>query len=941
MILCYFKNIEESKEITHCYNSKKVHYLVLLPGCLGSSPTKIQETLLGMFMLSSLTYRTNLLADIKTQNNTDNDKEFMQTHREQVITFHDQGNTTYDQAIPEFSDLDESYLSMTVAQDTHHDIVSFLERPVRVWSGNMTTSNTVGQVLWTASYPSVLIQNTMYNQKLQGFTGLRADLEVKVQVNAQKFQQGRLHLQYIPYADYLKNKVELINGSLAGRISSPGIDIDICGGSTPESRIAEAVFRVPYVSPHTYFNLINGDGKYGIFYLFVYSPLLTGDGGTDNCEITVWSRFVDPKVVFPTGATIGSAIPTRVAEVQIRGEAKQVAKEGVVSSTLGTVAEVLKIGQKLPVVGEYLAIPEWICDKGASIAKLFGWSKPTLAMDVKLRTNNCMSNYNGKDSSHKMALSADNEIDSPPNIAGTKVDELAISSIVTIPTYWQTFSWSNTDQTRDQILWIDKVAAARFNKIDGTTNGYATTPMGFLANVFAQWRGSINYTFKLVKTGFHSGRLRVFFVPQGVASTLKVGSAPTIEIEKNYQVVVDIAESDTFTFNVPFVATKPWLSTYGQSAFTGYIVVTVLNELRAPPVVSNKINIIVEVAGGSDFSFSMPCEPWSLTGTPTPSPPSGPGRVAEVQIAGTNVDLNDDQKRSLVDPDSISTINPVANWSPESHCIGEKIMSIRQLIKRANWIGTATMLPSSNTDQQYAVLNPFANASNQINTQVDYLSYFSNLFAFFRGGVRIKVNANLLYANGNLNNSTPDGEWFTPVNSNPCLNIKMLNAITLDYINVAGNIKKLNNIVGKVGFANADVYNSSTLNAAMVNSSSTTVVNQGVEGMVEVEIPYYNSTHLTPSNVPGIDDPLVDVDHQLTSEDTYPLPILLVGSNPLPRSLKIASTKEHYASVYKTEALVCNFYRAASDDYSYHYFIGVPTMIVRPPVGSDYYKPTN
>ncbi|MBH0213498.1 hypothetical protein GH794_15480, partial [Listeria monocytogenes] len=107
-----------------------------------------------------------------------------------------------------------------------------------------------------------------------------------------------------------------------------------------------------------------------------------------------------------------------------------------VSSTLGTVAEVLKIGQKLPVVGEYLAIPEWICDKGASIAKLFGWSKPTLAMDVKLRTNNCMSNYNGKDSSHKMALSADNEIDSPPNIAGTKVDELAISSIVTIPTYW-------------------------------------------------------------------------------------------------------------------------------------------------------------------------------------------------------------------------------------------------------------------------------------------------------------------------------------------------------------------------------------------------------------------------------------------------------------------------------------------------------------------------
>lgn len=863
----------------------------------------------------------------------------MQTHREEVITFHDQGNTTYDQAIPEFSDLDESYLSMTIAQDKRHDIVSFLERPVRVWSGNMDTTNTVGQVLWTASFPSVLIANTMYNQKLQGFTGLRADLEIKIQVNAQKFQQGRLHLQYIPYADYLSNKVNLINGSLAGRISSPGIDIDICGGSTPESRIAEAVFRVPYVSPHTYFNLINGDGKYGIFYLFVYSPLLTGDGGTDNCEITVWSRFVEPQVVFPTGATIGSAIPTKVAEVQIRGEAKQIAKEGVVSSTLGTVAEVLKIGKKLPVVGEYLAIPEWICDKGSAIAKLFGWSKPTLAMDVKLRTNNCMTNYNGKDSSHKMALSADNEIDSPSNIAGTRIDELAISSIVTIPTYWKTFSWSSTDQTQDQILWVDKVSAGRFSQIDGTTNGYATTPMGFLANVFAQWRGSINYTFKLVKTGFHSGRLRVFFVPQGVADTLKIGSAPTIEIEKNYQVVVDIAESDTFTFNVPFVATKPWLSTYGPSAYTGYIVVTVLNELRAPPVVSNKINVIVEVAGGSDFSFSMPCEPWFLTGSPTPSPPSM--GFAEVQIAGTNVDLNDDQKRSLVDPDSISVINPIANWSPESHCIGEKIMSIRQLIKRANWVGSATMLPANVTDQQYAVVNPYANASNQINTHIDYLSYFSNLFAFFRGGVRIKVNANILYANGNLGNSTPDGEWFTPSNANPCLNIKMLNAITADYIAVAGNIKKLNNIVGKVGFANADVYNSSTLNSAMINSSSTTVVNQGVEGMVEIEVPYYNSSHLTPSNVPDTNDPLVDIDSQATSEGTYPLPILLIGTNPLPRQLRIASTVEHNAYVYKTEALTCNFYRAASDDYSYHYFIGVPTMIDRPNVKSDYYTPEN
>jgi len=346
VFLYFSKNLDEYKGKIYCYLSYIVFYLELLPGCDNGSPIKIQETHLGIYRLSSFIYRNNLLADTITQNNDKNEKEYIQTHREEVITFHDQGNTTHDTAIPEFRDLDKSYLDMTVANDKVHEISSFLERPVRVWSGNMTTSNTVGQVLWTASFPETLISNPMYNQKLQGFTGLRCDLEIKVQVNAQKFQAGRLHLQYIPYASYLSNKVDLINGSLAGRISSPGIDIDICGGSTPESRVAEAVFQVPYVSPHTYFNLINGDGKFGTFYLFVYSPLVTGDGGTPNCEITVWGRFLQPKTVFPTGATIGSGASTRVAEVQIRGEAKQIAKEGVVSTTLGTVAEVLKVGQK-------------------------------------------------------------------------------------------------------------------------------------------------------------------------------------------------------------------------------------------------------------------------------------------------------------------------------------------------------------------------------------------------------------------------------------------------------------------------------------------------------------------------------------------------------------------------------------------------------------------
>ncbi|AYQ66682.1 putative capsid precursor [Drosophila kikkawai virus 1] len=887
----------------------------------------------------------------------DNDSNYKDT--KQVITFQNQGQTVADEALAKHVDLPTSYLDMSIVNDKMHTINTFLERPLRIWSGQFTTSNTQGQNLFSGTFPDVLLSDPMYNEKIKGFVGLRANIEVTVQVNAQKFQQGRLRLQYLPYQKYLTTKSSMINATLTGQISCPGVDIDICGGSNPQSRIAQATFVIPYVSPHTYINLITGHGTMGQINLLTYSPLISGSAESTSCEVTIWARFLNPKLAFPTGAApyIAPALRTHVA--QVRGEAKQLKKTGVISETLGKVAETLRSASRIPVIGQYMAIPEWIANSGEALCKLFGWSKPTLPMDTKLRTVNCMANYNGQDSSHKMALSADNEIDTPAGIGGSDLDEMALSSIFKIPSYWDQFSWTTSDTITDKILWVDPISPLKFKTISGTTNGISMTPVGYIANCFGLWRGSLIYTFKLIKTGFHAGRLRVFYVPYEKATNLVVGSAPVNEIEKNYQIVIDIAESDTFTFKVPYVATKPWFNTTSLGSVsddiqtsTGYLVVTVLNELQAVSTVSPSINILVEVSGGDDLTFACPQAPQYLPGVPTAT--SAPSKVHEAQVLGTAVEVPRNEAQLLYDPNSISEIDPLTNWSPEAHCIGEKVVSVRQLVKRSNYVGSIVenrtnfnAAARSDMVNTLGVINPYGmNYSSPI-SGIDYISYFSYIYSFFRGGMRLKIAGMSQSAEGLLPaDEILSGTWMSKPYSTSNIFVKMINALNPLMTSLVTQTQKMNNIIGKVGCNGLQFFGTnSNVNVNMhplfTNASSTVVVSNMIEGITEVEVPYYNSTHITPCVDNGSTSSMFPVSTMSEAEGSYPLPVLVFGTMPYNTNFQMyESIDPHYSTIEASTSTAFHVYRQAADDFGFHYLMGIPTMIIETSPSVNLFKPT-
>jgi hypothetical protein len=77
-------------------------------------------------------------------------------------------------------------------------LISFLEKPIIVDSGILASTDTATTF---SSYPiyETMLAKTLYSNKLDGFLGMRADVELTLVVNAQRFQQGR----YVILCSYL------------------------------------------------------------------------------------------------------------------------------------------------------------------------------------------------------------------------------------------------------------------------------------------------------------------------------------------------------------------------------------------------------------------------------------------------------------------------------------------------------------------------------------------------------------------------------------------------------------------------------------------------------------------------------------------------------------------------------------------------------------------
>jgi hypothetical protein len=622
----------------------------------------------------------------------------------------------------------DTLLHSSSTMDMNQSIKDFLSKPVLLQSGVLSSTDSVStfalqHLPW---YPLTL---SVYKNKLDGFLGFRATMVLRLTINANRFQQGRYMLCYVPSCGAATNTTigalrynSHIN-TLRARTQLPRIELDLACDT-------EGTIRIPFNSVQNFYPLRSvttgvGYGNWGTAQLFPYSPLVSPTGSA-TAPFMLFIHFEDVELITATVPQSGRMM-ARKSKSEKEAESQKI---GPIQSTLIKVSNAASLFKPVPMISAYAGGLSWLADIGANAASVFGWSKPrNMAAQVKVVRETASGIYHTdvSDVGQSLSLVSRNAVDVLPGFSSTDVDEMDFSFVATIPAWLRTETWSTTDVTGTALFSINtEPLAGRSDRV--VTGGVIVTdysPLSFVTDYFMTWRGSLVYTIKFVKTEFHSGRLAIVFYP----SDLNTGTAATSFALSPYahREIVDIRECNEVTFTVPYISSSPYRSTQSGSANTGVLVVYVVNPLSAPSSVSSSVKMLVEIAGGSDIEFAIP-----RLNTNAPAmnvtPESGAMKTADVcRIEDTTIGCSattDDKARNA------------------AACIGEKVSSFRSLLK-----STACLTPISEiAGDKFLTIRPFYASVfynglvNPYPLQVgDLFSTLTGIYALSRGGVRLKV----------------------------------------------------------------------------------------------------------------------------------------------------------------------------------------------------------
>jgi len=614
------------------------------------------------------------------------------------------------------------------------DVKQYLARPRLLRSavfGDTTNTNMYTQYLsrdW-------LMGNINGFDRLQGAYGFRATIVFRLQVAATPFQAGIIRLGFQPMFDPLAPAQHNRMLSLTTVSQLPGVNLDLTENT-------EVEFKIPYINYKNYFTP-DGVNNYGAFFLYSFLPY-TAASGIPGPSYTLWTYLEDIELVSATSPGLQVIqVQSGVFESYGRKHAIEFQAGKMTSSdqeATGLLSKPLYWGSKavdmiaigIPAISSYAGMTSWALRAASKAAAAFGWSKPLVLTEVS-RYQNTQNTYqhnaDAPDTTWNLGLFSDNHVAPLPGFAGSDVDEMSIDFIKsqyavicqnTLTTndlvgavkygfavtpqscLWSTKS--NRPMPRDSILPF------------GTPTTILASGLFYLANVFSYWRGTIKVRIRIAKTKFHTGRLLIGFNPsQGftVGSGSTVVPNPIIGSMNYKSAIWDLREGNTFDFEIPFISP---FSYQPMAQETGYFTVTVLDTLRGPETVATAVPFLVEVAGGTDLEFALPTTPHYFPAplnSLTPTPQSGD-----------------------FEPYSKDT-----NYDAASNSIGEKIMSVKQLMQRACYLASQinTRTLSSFIRVNYPVYTGSTTATAYNRVNLTYSSYFTSMYAFARGSTVFDV----------------------------------------------------------------------------------------------------------------------------------------------------------------------------------------------------------
>lgn len=702
-------------------------------------PSVLSVTLGKRFTLASQTPMANLVSPLENQNNTPQTVvEGDDTPRPVATTvFHNDAGLVTATTNASLSVPDT--LASFNASDQNQTISDFMMKPIIVQQGTISNTDTFSS--FAPIYCPYDLLNPMRLSKLDGFMGFKATAVFRIQVNATPFQQGR----YMLTACYTggvedgggtagASYITAHTNTLVQRSQLPRVELDInCD--------TEGILRVPFVSALNWYPLAAKNtalayGDWANVRLFPYEKLNAVTNVT--ATYTIWQHFEDLQLYVATAPQSGRMTrgSRRKPPASVEQDSQRIGPiESVLLRVKGVAA---KFGQH-PLLSAYATPLTWGLDVAAGAANVFGWSKP-INMDaskkVLRRVHGDYSVVDTSDDSAVLAMTIRNQVSVFPSFAGTDVDEMDINYIASIPAWKTSYPWSvaSTAGTALFELAVQPVANVQTRTASAGVIYSDFSPMEYVSRYFSFWRGSITFTFKIVRTQFHSGRLQFVFFPHN--DDIAVTSRNAVLAQYVHREVVDIREQNEIVITIPYCSSRPYRNIYNTGSIQGSSIGTlscyVVDSLVAPPMVAQSAVIIMEKSAGPDFELSVPV---SVNMLPILGavPQSGfmPDTVRnDCAITSTVIGSGD-----VPEPTQLFA----------ETCIGEKIVSMRALLQSMNHTFSTTALPSAANRFNVSVYPYIANVATLSAGALtwpqtgDLFSSLSGLYALSRGGVRIKA----------------------------------------------------------------------------------------------------------------------------------------------------------------------------------------------------------
>lgn len=643
------------------------------------SATKLIFGFLGMIFVSFLHRR--------------NEKKEVVPHSSEMNTLPDSGpeegtpasslnaqNVHFTDAHPGFVD-DRGWTNADPLRDStlidDAPLENFFSRPIKVyeyeWPVGAGSPLNVDFDPWTLFFENKRVINRLTNFKL-----MKANLRVKFMLNGNAFYYGRLLASY-KLAPSLDDTTLFRSGVSADFVEAsqrPHVYLN-----PTESQGGELF--LPFFTPLNMLDIPGaGWSHMGRITIATLQPLLHANGATTPVTVSVfvWAENVDLSVLTQTDPS--SVVPQAREEWQ-----------GIVSKPASAVAKIAGALTKVPMISNFATATEIGARSIGQMAALFGYSKPKVPEIPPLQpmTRQSMADTDGKENLVRLVVDTKNELSIDPAIAGIEAnDELVIHSIASRESYLTTFDW-NVGTPVEQLLFntiVDPAVHARY----GSNPSEIHMPACCFASMpFEYWKGSLKYRFSIVCSGYHKGRLKFVYDPQG---TPQDGSS---EYNTAYTQIVDIAENNDFCLEIGWGQNIPWrhhlglnyVQMFGTSplAFSsdlvgnGTLSVYVVNELTVPnSTVTNDIQVNVFVSACEDFELAAPNDIFLNQlgfSAPTPDPPPRNEIVPQAEEID-NVPIAGPPVLNRMGPSC-----PTSSLINRIH-MGEAVTSFRTLLKRYN-----------------------------------------------------------------------------------------------------------------------------------------------------------------------------------------------------------------------------------------------------------------